>query len=212
MLLFNSYYLFIEREWLACSLTVLANLVVPVALFPVCGQLFGINGVWAALGAAPVATALLFCLFLLVRYGRRQFPLLLPREREANLHVLNLGLTEGEIAAASEEVARILKAASAPQATVLRASLMVEEVFMAVKDRNGARDLRAEVTLDLNGDEVVLILRDDGEVFDITDSDARITSLRTYLVASVMEFQPKRMNLTTIGYNRNIFKFEKGTK
>ena len=52
----------------------------------------------------------------------------------------------------------------------------------------------------------------DGEVFDITDSDARITSLRTYLVASVMEFQPKRMNLTTIGYNRNIFKFEKGTK
>ena len=209
VLLFNSYYLFIEREWLACSLTVLANLVVPVALFPVCGKLFGMNGVWAALGAAPAATALIFCGFLLIRYGRGQFPLLLPHEREANLHVLNLRLTEGEIAAASEKVGKILTAAAAPQSTVLRAALMVEEVFMAVKDRNGARSVRAEVTLDLNGDEAVLILRDDGEVFNITDADARITSLRTFLVASVMEFQPKRMNLTTIGYNRNIFKFEK---
>ncbi len=210
--LFNSYYLFIEREWLACSLTALANFVVPVTLFPVFGRFFGIDGVWVALGAAPAATALLFCGFLLARYGRRQFPLLLPRDREVNLHVLNLDLTEDEITAASEEVGRILAAAGAPQSTVVRASLMVEEVFMAVKDRNGSRSLRAEVTLDLNGDEAVLILRDDGEVFDITDADARITSLRTYLVASVMEFQPKRMNLTTIGYNRNIFKFEKGKK
>ncbi len=212
VLLFNSYYLFIEREWLACSLTALANFVVPVTLFPVFGRFFGIDGVWVALGAAPAATALIFCGFLLARYGRRQFPLLLPRDREVNLHVLNLDLTEDEITAASEEVGRILAAAGAPQSTVVRASLMVEEVFMAVKDRNGSRSLRAEVTLDLNGDEAVLILRDDGEVFDITDADARITSLRTYLVASVMEFQPKRMNLTTIGYNRNIFKFEKGKK
>jgi Na+-driven multidrug efflux pump len=211
VLLFNSYYLFIEREWLACSLTVLANLVVPVALFPVCGKLFGINGVWAALGIAPVATALLFCAFLLVRYGRRQFPLLLPNDREVNLHVLNLILSEKEIADASKKVGEILTAAAAPQSTVLRAALMVEEVLMAVKDRNGERPVRAEVTLDLNGSEAVLILRDDGEVFNITDADARITSLRTYLVASVMEYQPKRMNLTTIGYNRNIFKFEKGS-
>ena len=32
-------------------------------------------------------------------------------------------------------------------------------------------------------------------------------SLRTYLVASVMEAIPRRMNLTTTGYNRNVFKF-----
>ena len=78
---------------------------------------------------------------------------------------------------------------------------------MAVKDRNGARRVCGEATLDLNGGNVALILRDDGEVFDITDADARITSLRTYLVASVMEMLPNRMNLTTTGYNRNVFKF-----
>ena len=78
---------------------------------------------------------------------------------------------------------------------------------MAVKDRNGAKKIHGEATLDANDGGLALILRDDGEVFDITDADARITSLRAYLVASVMEAMPGRMNLTTTGYNRNVFKF-----
>ena len=116
-------------------------------------------------------------------------------------------LTDKAITDTSIAVARVLREQNAPETTVLRASLMTEEVFMAVKDRNGSRPIRGEATLDLNDDDLSLILRDDGEVFDITDADARITSLRTYLVASVMEDLPGRMNLTTTGYNRNVFKF-----
>ena len=210
-LLFNSYYLFIEREGLACALTALLNFVVPVALYPLLGWMFGINGVWAALGAAPVVTTLVFGGFLLWRYGRRQFPLLLPTDRDANLHVFNLTLTDREISETSAAVSRLLAAEGFPDEIVFRASLMVEEVFMVVKDRNGSRTVIGEATLDLNGDGVALILRDDGEVFDITDADARITSLRSYLVASVMEAIPGRLNLTTTGFNRNVFKFN-GTR
>ena len=209
--LFNSYYLFIEREGLACALTALLNFVVPVALYPLLGWMFGINGVWAALGAAPVVTTLVFGGFLLWRYGRRQFPLLLPTDRDANLHVFNLTLTDREISETSAAVSRLLAAEGIPDEIVFRASLMVEEVFMVVKDRNGARTVLGEATLDLNGDGAALILRDDGEVFDITDADARITSLRTYLVASVMEAMPGRLNLTTTGFNRNVFRFN-GTR
>ena len=205
--LFNSYYLFIGREGLACSLTVLANFVAPFALYSVCGRVFGVNGVWTALGAAPVATVFLFGAFLLVRYGRRQFPFLLPTDRDAGLRTFDLALTEREIIGASSAVSLFLAGRNFPEATVCRAALMVEEVFMAVKDRNGAKKVRGEVTLDVNDGALTLILRDDGEVFDITDSDARITSLRTYLVASVMEALPGRMNLTTTGYNRNVFTF-----
>ena len=209
--LFNSYYLFIEKEGLACALTALINFVVPVALYPLLGWMFGINGVWAALGAAPVVTTLVFGGFLLWRYGRRQFPLLLPTDRDANLHVFNLTLTDREISETSAAVSRLLAAEGIPDEIVFRASLMVEEVFMVVKDRNGSRTVIGEATLDLNGDGVALILRDDGEVFDITDADARITSLRSYLVASVMEAMPGRLNLTTTGFNRNVFKFN-GTR
>ncbi len=76
---------------------------------------------------------------------------------------------------------------------------------MVVHDRNSGRRIKAEVTVDLN-EGLTLILRDDGEIFDITDSDARISSLRSYLVSNLMTVIPNRRNLTTTGFNRNVFK------
>ena len=212
VLLFNSYYLFIEREALACCLTILANLGAPVALYPVMGLAFGANGVWLALGLAPVLTVVVFGGYLLAKYGRAMFPLLLVKGREAKLHIYDLVLDDRQIVATSASVADTLRKAGVSDSVAMRVSLMVEEVFMAVKERNAGKVVHGEATLDLNDAMVTLILRDDGEVFDITDADAQITSLRTFLVASVMEAQPSKLNLTTTGYNRNVFKFNNGEK
>ena len=76
---------------------------------------------------------------------------------------------------------------------------------MVVHDRNAGRHIRAEVTVDRN-DGLALVLRDDGEIFDLTDADARISSLRSYLVSNLMTAIPNRRNLTTTGFNRNVFK------
>ena len=67
------------------------------------------------------------------------------------------------------------------------------------------RRIRAEVTVDLN-DGIALVLRDDGEIFDITDADASISSLRSYLVSNLMTAIPSRRNLATTGFNRNVFR------
>ena len=75
-----------------------------------------------------------------------------------------------------------------------------------------------EVTLDLN-DGILMTLRDDGVIFDITDADAKVSSLRTYLVASMMERHRDRINLVTVGwpaalrnYNGRTVKTESGKK
>jgi len=134
------------------------------------------------------------------------FPWLLERDRAAKLHMFDLELTETAVCGVSAAAADLLRAKGVPVATAGRVSLLLEEVFMAVRDRNGAKRVLAEATLDLN-DGVSLVLRDDGEIFDITDADARISSLRAYLVASIMQVQANRMNLTTTGFNRNVFRF-----
>ena len=41
---------------------------------------------------------------------------------------------------------------------------------------------------------------------DITDADASVSSLRSYLVSNLMTALPNRRNLTTTGFNRNVFK------
>ena len=196
--LFNSYYMFVERPALAGAVTFLCYLVMPVSCIAA-GSLCGIEGVWLGMGAGPFAGLLMTSAIIISTVGFRAFPLLLPRDRDAKTHVFDLSLTADEIVEVSRKVGAI-------PGVPMRAALMTEEVLMAVKDRNRGKRILGEVTLDLN-DGVRLVLRDDGEIFDITDSDQEISSLRTFLVASIMETQAGRLNLVTTGFNRNVFEF-----
>jgi len=203
--LLNGYYILIEREAMAVGFTFWKWLLVPV-LTVFSFWCFGMNGVWAALGVAPLFAMGAFAAGLIRRYGRSMCPFLLPRDREAKIRMFTLPLEEHPIVAAAQSVAAELKRAGADPSKIMRAQLMTEEVLMAVRDRNAGRKVLAEVTLDLN-DGAMLTLRDDGEIFDITDVDAKVRSLRTFLVASVMERQQAKVNLITTGFNRNVFKF-----
>ena len=196
--LFNSYYMFVERAFLAGAVTFLCYLILPVACVAA-GSIFGVEGVWLGMGAGPFAGLFLTSCIVVPTVGWRMFPLLLSRDRDERTHVFNLALTDAEIVETSRKVGAL-------DGVPMRAALMTEEVFMAVKDRNRGKRVLGEVTLDLN-DGVRLVLRDDGEIFDITDADAEISSLRTFLVASIMESQRGRINLVTTGFNRNVFEF-----
>jgi len=196
--LFNSYYMFVERSLLAGSVTFLCYLLMPIAGIAV-GSIIGVEGVWAGLGAGPFLGLLIASLIVVPTAGWRNYPLLLPRERDAKIHVFNLRLTESEIVETSRRIGDL-------PGVPMRAALMAEEVFMAVRDRNVGKMVLGEATVDLN-DGVCLTLRDDGVIFDITDVDQQVSSLRTFLVASVMERQSGRLNIVTTGFNRNVFRF-----
>ena len=205
VLLFNSYYVFIGREKLSSVLTLLAVLGVPIALFPVFGTFWGTHGVWTALGLSPALALGLVALYVLARGGRRGFPFLLPRDREGAIRVFDLDLDPVSICGTSASVGAHLGAHGVDGQRASKAALLVEEALMVVHDRNPGKCIKAEVTVDLNGG-LMLVLRDDGVIFNITDADARISSLRGYLVSNLMTVIPSRRNLTTTGFNRNIFK------
>ena len=50
-----------------------------------------------------------------------------------------------------------------------------------------------------------LILRDDGILFDITDSDLSIHSFTQYIVTREMSIYDRRLHLATTGCNQNEF-------
>lgn len=205
VLLFNSYYVFIGRERLSSVLTLLAVLGLPLALFPAFGSLWGAHGVWTALGLAPALALALVALYVLVRGGRRGFPFLLPHDREGAIRVFDLDLDPVSICGASASVGAHLGAHGVDGRRASKAALLVEEALMVVHDRNPGKCIKAEVSVDLNGG-LMLVLRDDGVIFNITDADARVSSLRGYLVSNLMTVIPSRRNLTTTGFNRNVFK------
>lgn len=203
--LFNSYYMFVEKPVLAGAVTFLCYLIMPIACVTL-GSFFGVNGAWAGLGLGPFAGIVIVSAIVVSTSGWSAFPLLISRARDAALRVFDLNLEDAEIAVVSAEIGEVLKNERKDESIAMRASLMTEEVLMAVRDRNRRRKVMAEVTLDLN-DGVLLTLRDDGEIFDITDADAQISSLRAFLVASMMQHHDGRLNLVTTGFNRNVFRF-----
>ena len=205
VLLFNSYYVFIKREILSTVLTLSAVLIAPLALFSIGGALFGAHGFWLALGVAPCVAIAVLSLYLLIREGRARFPFILPEDREKDLRVFDLSLDPVEICAASAAVEAHIKRTGLEGRRAAKAALLVEEALMVVHDHNKGKRILAEVTVD-EGNGLALVLRDDGEIFDITDADAQVSSLRSYLVSNLMTEIPNRRNITTTGFNRNVFK------
>lgn len=79
---------------------------------------------------------------------------------------------------------------------------------MSIYENNKQRKVSMECSVMIDS-EIQMIIRDDGCVRDITDSDARITSFRTYVLSQLMTRTPDNQNLVTTGYNRNVFRFKK---
>lgn len=193
--IFNSYLMCIERSSLAVVISVLSY-----CAFPVLGALIGasvsVSALYLGFALGPLLGLLIGALVISYVRGKTSFPLLLDLTALAETASYTLKLSDEAVVKVSRKIGD------------LRASLLVEEALLAVRDRNQPRSVLAEVTI-RGGEDPRLILRDDGEIFDITDADAKITSLRGFVVASLMEKHLNRLNLITTGFNRNVFKIKR---
>ena len=69
--------------------------------------------------------------------------------------------------------------------------------------------LLVELSLLFDQDSVLLIERDSGEIFDITDPDMDVTGISSFIISGLMEAHKEKAYLTTTGYNRNMIRFRK---
>ena len=200
---FDSHFAFIGKTALSAAISVLCSFVMPVVCVAAGGTFLGLDGVWAGFAAAyPLALVVFFGALALTRH-RGTLPFLLPRDRDAALWTWNCILSPESSCEIAERVEGVLKGRTdCPDDIRRRAPVLVEELLETVRERNGAKKVRAELTLDLN-EGVEIFERDTGEIFDITDADRRFDTFRAYFVTNAMAEVRLRNNLTTVGFNRN---------
>lgn len=207
LFLLTTYYLLTEKLLLAMWITALKDCIALISLMLLGGMVFGVNGVWAGFGLAPLLSMGITFLLVSLRYGWGNFPLLLPEE-EGEIRDFDLVLTEQTILELRDHVEKILLERQISKKLVSRIMLLIEELEMLVLEKNPGRKVMAECTL-IIGEEIQLIFRDNGVLFDITDEDSAISSMRSYLVANMMVYQKRKNHLVTTSYNRNAFHFKK---
>ena len=82
--------------------------------------------------------------------------------------------------------------------------------FQIEKNVNAREPILVEISLFFETDSILIIERDSGELFDLTDPNLHVDGLSSYVLSGLMEAQKDKTYLVTTGYNRNIIRFQKG--
>jgi Na+-driven multidrug efflux pump len=204
----TSYYMLIDRIRMATCFACLQNGLLYI-LIPIVGSLvLGFKGLWAGFVLAPVLTIITAFTFVYFKYGKSNFPFLL-KDIESEIIVLDDVLTSETAAKLSRQVSDILIKHQYSKDTITHAALFIEEMGLTILDKNRdkKKDILVELSLFFEKDSLVIIERDSGILFDITDPDQKIEGLSAFVLSGLMEAHKEKAYLTTTGYNRNMIRF-----
>ena len=206
----TSYYMLIDRIGMATLFACFQNGLLYILLPILGGSLFGINGMWAGFAAAPILTLAAAMLFVYLRFGRDNFPFLL-KDMDTEIVVMDDTLTPETAAVLSERVGESLLSHQYPKGPANRAALFAEEIALTILEQNqkAKKPILIEFSLFFEPDSVLIIERDSGALFDLTDPDAQIKGLSGFILGGLMDAHQEKAYLVTTGYNRNMIRFSR---
>lgn len=205
----TSYFMLIDRIGLATCIACFQNGLLYI-LLPILGSaLFGFYGIWGGFAAAPMLTLAAAMLFIYLRFGRDNFPFLL-NNMQTDIIVMDDTLSAEIVTELSENVGRCLEEHQYARADANRAALFVEEIILTLIEQNkdAKKPVLVEISLFFEKDSVLIIERDSGELFDLTDPDLQIRGLSGFVLSGLMEANKEKAYLVTTGYNRNMIRFQ----
>ena len=209
----TSYYMLIDRIGMATAIACFQNGLLYIILPITCSLLFGFYGMWAGFVVAPAVALTTAMLFVFFRFKKDNFPFLL-KSLESDIEVLDGTLTPDAAVALSKEVSDSLLARQYPAGEANRAALFVEETGLTILDMNSnsKKPVLMELSLFFEEDSVLIIERDSGKLFDLTDPDVQVKGLSGFILSGLMASHQEKAYLVTTGYNRNMLRFSKGEK
>ena len=208
----TSYYMLIDRIGMSVCISCLQNGLLYIIL-PIAGSLlFGINGIWAGFVLAPILTLAGALLFVYLKFGRDDFPFLL-KSMDSEIEVMDDVLKEENVSKLSEQVGQSMLSHHYSKKEANRAALFVEEICLTIIERNKKlkKPVLIELSLFFEADSVLIIQRDSGELFNLTDPDLQIKGLSGFILSGLMEaHKEEKAYLVTTGYNRNMIRISHG--
>lgn len=173
-----------------------------------CG-LWGVDALYFGMPLGVLLTFVVLALYCRFRDGKI-FPE--PAFQKGNA-ILNISFRPSpeRIIFLRNQAEAFLSAHGVPTPTIMRIALLTEECSMALIDRHASRTKRliAEISLTISKGSVQVVFRDTGTIGNLTDGDAPVSGLRSFVIAGLMQAIQSRKYLNTIGCNRMMLTFPK---
>lgn len=205
--LITSYYLTIDQITIGVIACAMRDVVFSVLLGATLGKIFGVAGMFVGLGVAPAVAFGIFMLAIRLRYGKDDCPLLLSKvPGHKNLTNFEVSIEPKKIIRLQQEVGSLLEDNKVDALTINRVKLLIEELYMLIWEKNKEKSVLGEMTIYIDPDQIRIISKDNGVLFDISEEDVDVTSITSYLVSAYMEkLGENRQYLTTMSFNRSTY-------
>ena len=202
-----SHLLAVNRVSLSFAGTLLEQFVLTTGCTVALCGLWGVDLLWAGMPLGAVLSLMVIAAYCWFRDGTA-IPEPAFEKGNAILNVTFRPASE-RIVEMRNEVEAFLSAHGVSRETVGRVALLAEECAMALVDRHGGRTKRilAETSVTVGKEGVRAVFRDTGDMGDVTDGDAPVSSLRAFVIAGLVRVVQSRQYLNTIGCNRAMFTF-----
>ena len=127
--------------------------------------------------------------------------------------VMDDTLSVASSAILSERVSDSLVAHDFSRDEANHAALFVEEIGLTILEKNkkAKKPVLIEFSLFYEGDSVLIVERDSGDLFDLTDSYSQVKGLSSFILTGLMKAHDEKKYLVTTGYNRNMIRFARGS-
>lgn len=146
--LLTSYYLVIERIVLGLVACAVRDVIFSISLPFVLGGIWGIYGMFVGLVLAPVLAYASLMLYIIIRYGRADCPLLLSKVPGGdNCYLFNLTTDPKEIIDLQSRINSLLIEHDIDKKTINRVALLIEEMYILIRQMNNNSAVLAECTV-----------------------------------------------------------------
>ena len=205
----SSYYIIVGKIPLGVLICALRDVVIALPFAVLGVHAGGIYGMSIGLMLAQPVSYLVSVLYVRWKYGKENYPLFIAGKENAKKTLFyELEVKEDNIISVRDCLEKELKQENYSLATINRVMLLVEEALMMISDNNPGRMVLAECSL-IFGENLTLIIKDDGKIFDMTQNDMEVSSIRSYVMSNLIgRFSVKKMHFLTLSYNRNVFEIK----
>lgn len=205
--LLTSYYLVIEHITLGLIVCAMRDVVLSIVFIIILGGAFNLTGMLIGIAIAPIVAYIFLMIYITVRYGSKDCPLILSQVEEAkNYYLFNITNRHNEIISMQKEIETILNKHNVGKKTISKTMLLIEEMYVLISQMNNDKDVFVECTVFVHPNGIQIISKDDGVSFDMADENISTKSLSAYTVSMYLEKKEfTNCHLTTMSFNRNSF-------
>ena len=202
-----SHYIAIRKIEIAVIFEWTKAFIMPALCALVFGYIFGFKGIWGTFILAQILSVFIILILIRKIYGNQKTIWLLDDNQYLSFSKSYI-LNNESIVNARDDAELFLKQNNIDEKTTNLIMVTIEDMANLIMNHNTNEKVMIQYTISIRDDCIYLYERDNGNSYDLSNTDMNISNFSEYIYSRMIESFDYRQYLIVVDYNRNVFKYK----